>query len=924
MTTPGPTTPGTTTPSAPTTPGTTTPSAPTGPVGAAPPTTRASGRPGTSRPSLAGLTFSVVPHTHWDREWYLPFEVFRIKLCRVLDEALDAMDTDERLRYFTLDGQAALLDDYLALRPEREEQLRRLVACGRLAVGPAYVLPDEFLISGETHVRNFLMGRRTVERLGGTPMAIGYQPDSFGHIAQMPQILAGFGLEGFVFWRGLGDEVDRLGPVFLWVSPDGTSVLAVRQLDGYGGGHDLGRWIESGVSVHGEPGRWEEAAANQFVRFIRRHDSLARRSAMKHLALANGGDHVPLQADLPAMLDAARSAHPDAVFQVDRYDRYVDALRAAGLPELETFEGELVGAREAFVLRGVNSSRMYLKQAAEQVERHLLTVETLASLAAMSRGTAYPGAELAYAWREVLRNAPHDSITGCSIDEVHRGMVDRYARAEQVAWRLRHEALAAIVGTRAPWNGAIDRSAVRSIVNPLPQPRRRAVAFHLPTSLQGATRLVLDRLEGLIPVQILEIDGEPQGVAVPDVPGFGGITFSIRRGTPGPADRTGSEARALDGRTIANDRYTVRATGGCFEVRDLRTGRLWDEVGWLEDVADRGDEYSFRGIDDEVPWTSLSAGIESSVGTDSSANVRLVASGPLVAELEVSFVARLPRRLAAGLDTRSAELVDVPVTTRARLVAGVERIEFVTTVDNRAEDHRLRVRFGDPEPVGGVRAESQFAVLRRAPGAKSEGNGWHEQPPETDHTSGFVAAGSLAIAGRGLPEYEAVRRTDGGLDIALTLLRCVGMLARDLPSRAGRAGPGIPTPDAQCYGVHQFEYAVWSAIDVTDLDLAQASLDYRTDFEAGPAGPHPAPGLMLGPSLVFSTLKAAEDGDGWIVRGWNPEPVEVVACVETPDASLVVERCRLDEMGLRRDAQVDRRVAPSGIATFRVRRSKPI
>lgn len=224
-------------------------------------------------------------------------------------------------------------------------------------------------------------------------------------------------------------------------------------------------------------------------------------------------------------------------------------------------------------------------------------------------------------------------------------------------------------------------------------------------------------------------------------------------------------------------------------------------------------------------------------------------------------------------------------------------------VEQRRARFRLQPRNRHDRPVA-TEARANAAGGARSPAptrARSDGargHGWHERPCATDHTSGFVAAGSLAIAGRGLPDYEALRRPDGEPDIALTLLRCVGMLARDPPSCAGRAGPGIPTPDAQCQGVHRFENAAWSAPDETDLDLAQAAPEYRMEFEVGPAGPHPPPGLVLGPSLVFSSLKAAEDGDGSIIRGWNPEPVEVTARVETPDDSLVVERCRLDETAL--------------------------
>src|SRR5436190_14679472 len=170
------------------------------------------GRPTTCKFSAmrvpSGCRFWVVPHTHWDREWYLPLEHFRLELAALVDELIATRERDPRFRVFTLDGQAVLLEDYLELRPEQEPRLRALLADGRLAVGPSYVLPDELLVGGESLVRNLLLGRAVCERLGARASGVGYLPDSFGHPAQLPQILEGFGIESFLFSRGVGDEVD--------------------------------------------------------------------------------------------------------------------------------------------------------------------------------------------------------------------------------------------------------------------------------------------------------------------------------------------------------------------------------------------------------------------------------------------------------------------------------------------------------------------------------------------------------------------------------------------------------------------------------------------------------------------------------------------------------------------------------------------
>src|SRR5690606_39705816 len=163
------------------------------------PMTTSSSRPSERAGGGARRRVDIVPHTHWDREWYASFQTFRLRLVDLLDELLPAMEADPSYAHFLLDGQLAVVDDYLAVRPEAAERLRRLVGNGRIAVGPWYTLPDEFLVSGETHVGNLQLGARVADRFGG-PMAVGCLPDMFGHVAQMPQIRAGLGMPDAGVW----------------------------------------------------------------------------------------------------------------------------------------------------------------------------------------------------------------------------------------------------------------------------------------------------------------------------------------------------------------------------------------------------------------------------------------------------------------------------------------------------------------------------------------------------------------------------------------------------------------------------------------------------------------------------------------------------------------------------------------------------
>ena len=191
-----------------------------------------SSQPLTSGPVTSEPQVIFVPHTHWDREWYRPFQSFRMQLVDLVDRVLEMLDADPEFA-FTLDGQLATIDDYLEIRPEQAERIVAHVASGRLAIGPWQILMDEFLVSGETLARNLEMGWRRAEDFGG-PMRVGYLPDMFGHVAQMPQLLQLFGFHHAVVWRGVPAAIDRSG--FWWSSPDGSTVRAEYLPQGYGNG----------------------------------------------------------------------------------------------------------------------------------------------------------------------------------------------------------------------------------------------------------------------------------------------------------------------------------------------------------------------------------------------------------------------------------------------------------------------------------------------------------------------------------------------------------------------------------------------------------------------------------------------------------------------------------------------------------------
>jgi alpha-mannosidase len=347
----------------------------------------------------------VVFHTHWDREWYLPFAVYRRRLVALIDSLLLALAREPQLR-FHLDGQMALVDDYLELRPERLGDLHRAAAAGRITLGPWYTLPDEHLPSGEALLRNLELGLRRAGELG-RPLLVGYLPDQFGHTAQMPQLLRLRGVERAVVWRGVPAEV--ASTVFTWEALDGSAVTAVHLRHGYGEGVDLPL----------EPAELS-ARLEALV-----DEQLARNAAGPWLVMS-GDDHTPVPVGATAALLALEGPRPAAASSLEEF--------TSAPPEPGAVRrGELLSVATANLLKGTLSARWPLKLRHAALERRL--ERYVEPALALAEGP-WPGRELAYCWRQVILNSAHDSICGCSIDRVHEEGVERLERAEALAGRL--------------------------------------------------------------------------------------------------------------------------------------------------------------------------------------------------------------------------------------------------------------------------------------------------------------------------------------------------------------------------------------------------------------------------------------------------------------------------------------------------------
>ncbi len=864
----------------------------------------------------------VVGHTHWDREWYLPFEGFRARLVAMMDKLVALLEREPRFRCFVLDGQAIAIEDYLEVRTEAEAQIRRLVAAGRIKVGPWYTAVDTFLPDPKSLVRNLTLGRWAARRYGSEPMAVGHLPDTFGFCAQLPQLLRQFGMDDAFAWRGLHPA--NAAAACWWDSPDGSRVLVLRPPEGY---------CEGAMGVV-DPDRFLVEALPGIVA-RQDHEPYADR------LFVIGCDHFPAGERLPWLADqiAERVGHEVHVGSLEEMAARVRP-HAADLPVIR---GEQRDPCLTVCPASVCGTRVPLKQANQRIEALLLGIaEPLQALAELAGGGA-DRAHLRWAWRLLAQNHPHNSIPGCSIDAVHREMMTRFARAGMVAV------------------DAAQRGAKRLAAALDPATRGELGAIGI-VGLAGGRGRIRERVygpeTGLIPFRLVDVDGQdvpfrvigkgeeyihyhklqdafatpadtayihlaapldwvhvarhrPEIYKLPfveiefetDAPWAGYRVLRVERATAAGWRAARARRPVTSGAAIANAAVRVWADERGLWLAAQASGRTYGPV-YFSHAGEQGDEYTACPLPGVPPVTFVPDAVRA----------RVIGSGP-DAQLEFPIQAQVPARLSADRQGRTGR-----VRLDGRLVVRLQgaRVDLHLDLANRAEDFDLRLITHVPD---GVTARSGapfdvedrgFEVDHSSPNAPQQ---WLPDFP----FRGWVAAqtpdgAGLAFFARGLYE-SAVRRAPGGIDIAPTLLRGVGFLSRpDLVTRPGDAGPLLPTPDAQCFGPQAWDLALLP-FGPGEADLLPARAEqflrppaaFPIQWSAGHAPA--AQTLFAGdPQLVVSALKPAEEGTAALIHAHNPTRLTHEAAVAGGT------RVRLDETPVEGDGAV----GPFSVAAWKL------
>jgi len=863
----------------------------------------------------------VVSLTHWDREWRFPFEKTRMLLVEMMDGLLELLEGNPDYPCFHLDGQTILLEDYCQVRPDGAERIRRLVQSGRLMIGPWLVLPEENQMSGESLVRNFLWGERIGRKYGGN-MKVGYAPTSWGQVSQMPQILAGFGIDSIIFYRGISAD-QAPGHYYLWQGPDGSRLLGVRLGDfarvaffhyvdrpvvfNRKLGQEYHQWNQGGkpfrlcgsgsatpYEFYQPPSGWFPQNLEEAFMELERKD-LGQWETPYALAMECDDCTGPFVLTPRIVQEARKRVTNGKEIRYGNLPEFIDLARKhLDAAKLTVLKGEMRHPQRAGVFTDlyaeIQSCRIPTKYANRRAEFALQrTAEPLATIAWML-GEAYPQFALDRANYLLLQNHAHDSIGGCGRDEVNDDVLHRFREVQTLSAAVAEDAARRIAG-RIDTRGAGPDQTLLIVFNNLPHMQSCVVRAEIDIAqerqVKGFTVHDLDGKE--LPAQViskgdfLAVFNHPQEVPcrmksdrwqfyfqAPDVPAMGYRVFKVLP-AQGPMRHVGSLRTGPA--AMANEFMEVGVNpNGTADIVSKETGLTLHGQNLFEDRGEVGDYW--------VGAFPLQDRIVSSAG--GAAAISVIEDGPLSCAIEVRLGLELPIGASQDTTRRLNETRPAPITTVYRLVQGERFLRISTTVTNTVEDHILRALF--PTGIGTdiAWAQTPFDVVARAiplPDTRD----WREPYKPVQPHQNFVDLSDgrrgVAILNAGLPQYEAVddpRRT-----IALTLLRA---------HRAWNSVRLAHFPDqtgTQLQGAYSFDYAIlphrgdWDAGGV--LEEAE-KFNVPALVAAAGAGEGMLPTAMSfieiqGDGLTVSAVKKGEWDDSLVIRLSNPTARDIDAAV---------------------------------------------
>jgi len=864
-----------------------------------------------------GYTIHVVSHTHWDREWRYPFQEFRMLLVDMFDRLIELLDSNPDYKYFLLDSQTIPLEDYLAIKPEKEADLRRHIQAGRIHIGPWYCLPDTPEISGESIVRNLLMGMQITEAWKGQKWS-GYSPFSFGQSSQMPQIYQGFGLDHIFFYRGNNNRITK--HEFIWEAPDGSRVMGMRSVNPYGRANwyvhvyrpvALNKWplqwdyhwSEGQLPFHPcdeefqgfdywllEGHHLDQLHLENLPRALEEIKSYAVRDATcDQLLYLDGMDQVNAYPRTPEIIAHANALHTGDTYLHSSFYDYVQAVKSRA-PKLEVKRGEfrytMVDGLWQNLFPGMLSARMYLKQQNRQSENKLQkNADTWCALAEQL-GMEYPSGMMKLAWKYLLANQSHDSIAGCSIDLVHEDVEYRHRQVRHLADNMSRRAMAHIV-TKIDHRHLAEDAICLIAFNPTQFIRNEVVTavIDLPEE-SGAHWFKIEDGDGReLPAQFFRhypfgpIVKNPYEFPIPykairvhcaielsDVPPVGYKTFIIKP-QPGPKVNYGTMFPQTN--VLENDHLRAEILpDGRINLLNKQNGMEYRGLHYFEDRSEVGDHATHRPADEDEIITSIGAPTTISKRYD----------GPIFGQIQIETTLMLPIDALKDRSRRNPAKIPVKITSFVTLKRTSRCLEIRTELNNTIRDHKLRVMFPSGyRKVDRSYSETHFDVTERDI-ALPDTSTWKE--PMLPYYPQYMFCGiedgksGLAILNIGLPEYAV--HEDQDRTIGLTLLRTyrfpiIGADPEDVATDETQTM-------CQCLRPFVFDYAIYPYQGNWDTgQVYREALQFNLRLHLNQTGrshgtlPHTMAFIHIEPEqLILSAIKKSDRSDGLIVRLFNP------------------------------------------------------
>lgn len=841
----------------------------------------------------------VIPHSHWDREWYFTTSRSKVYLMKDLGDVLNTLENDPEFKYFMVDAQGSLLDDYIKWRPQDKERISKLVNDGRLVIGPWYTQTDQLVISGESIVRNMYYGMKRCESFGKY-MNVGYVPDSFGQSGNMPQIYRQFGIEDTLFWRGVSDDMVKHTD-YNWRGDDGSVVFTTQIPFGY--------YI--GGNIPEEPEENEEFWQKECL------EKAGGRSATRHIYFPNGFDQAPVRTNLPQLVKERNEKDPENEYVISCIEDYIKDVKSEN-PELEEVQGELVIAKHMRIHKSIFSSRSDLKVMNTQIQNYVTNVMEPLLTIYYNLGNEYPHEAVAEIWKLLFENAAHDSIGSCISDTANEDVYVRYKQARDIAVNL-VELHSRLIAT----NVKNDADMTFTAINTLPQKRKDTVIVK--TYVPGGKFAIIDEKGNdvdytiiksrdltdyvlsqtimldpsrkfYVPDQVLEVT---MAIKANDVPALGYVQYSIDT-------QKDSHKETADKKVLENKYYTIEVEeNGSLTIVDKANNVTYKNQGILVENGDDGDSFNYSPPRKDMEVFS----------NESKCTVKISGSD-IYDQAEIHFDMVVPADLDERAEGKVSVTMLVDMTVALRKDSKV--IDFNVKVDNKGLSHRLCVLF-DSQIVSAFNyADQQFGLIKRpnyyekemklymeSMNNKTEKKAgiqelanwandqstWQEPPISIEPTQSYVSLTDgktgIAVIPQGVREYEVLDDSK----IRLTLFRTYGFMGKEnLIYRPGRASGEriIETPAAQLLKEMEFNFGFTSyAGDINDSDIDTLAKQYNTNLEVYTYAEFLNGRLIFSQreiegqnakihslfetegNLVVSAVKKAEEDDGYIIRLYN-------------------------------------------------------